>query len=81
MDKDDQRRQFIDELWRRYEEVQQWAIENWPDRERPLSASDFVAARKEILALGTAGSGARQRTPEPAEGGPQYVDVTPAPWP
>ncbi|MES2741212.1 MAG: hypothetical protein V4754_09685 [Pseudomonadota bacterium] len=78
----DQRREFINEVWRRYEEVQQWAIDHWPDPEHPLSSADFVEARKEILALGTpptehaADSGA-----SPEQGGAQYVDVTPAPWP
>lgn len=77
----DQRRDFINEVWRRFEEVQQWAIDNWPDRERPLSSSDFVEARKEILALGTRSSELKRQEAEPAEGGAQYVDVTPAPWP
>lgn len=77
----DQRRAFINEVWRRFEEVQQWAIDNWPDRERPLSSSDFVEARKEILALGAMSSEPKRQEPEPSEGGAQYVDVTPAPWP
>lgn len=77
----DQRRAFINEVWRRFEEVQQWAIDNWPDRERPLSSSDFVEARKEILALGTMTSELNRQEPEPSDGGAQYVEVTPAPWP
>ncbi len=81
----DQRRQFINEVWRRYEEVQQWAIEHWPDPDHPLSSADFVEARKEILALGQAAepSGRSERAAEaaPEQGGAQYVDVTPAPWP
>jgi hypothetical protein len=77
------RRQFIDELWRRYEEVQNWAIANWPDMEHPLSTSDFVEARKEILALGlpAAARPPVQDAAEPEQGGAQYIDVTPAPWP
>ncbi|CAN7277574.1 hypothetical protein LJR289_001268 [Pseudoduganella sp. LjRoot289] len=77
------RRQFIDEVWRRYEEVQQWAIANWPDKEHPLSTSDFVEGRKEILGLGLARE-ARLSAPaeaEPEQGGAQYIEVTPAPWP
>ncbi|MES2257558.1 MAG: hypothetical protein V4724_03515 [Pseudomonadota bacterium] len=81
-----QRRQFISELWRRYEEVQAWAIANWPDPEHPLSSADFVEARKEILALGQADARAKRdagapQGAEPEQGGAQYVDVTPAPWP
>jgi hypothetical protein len=77
------RREFINELWRRYEEVQDWAIANWPDKEHPLSTSDFVEARKEILALGlpAAARVPAQDAAEPEQGGAQYIDVTPAPWP
>lgn len=82
MDNSDQRRQFVGELWRRFEALQQWAIDNWPDKQHPLSSADFVAARQEILALADerhpVPSG---QVPEPSEGGPQYVDVTPTPWP
>ncbi|KQV86277.1 hypothetical protein ASD15_29860 [Massilia sp. Root351] len=81
-----QRRQFINEVWQRFEEVQNWAIANWPDRGRPLSSSDFVEARKEILALGLTGDArldhpAQAGEPEPEQGGAQYIEVTPAPWP
>lgn len=83
MPDEQQRRDFINEVWRRFEEVQDWAIANWPDRDKPLSTSDFVEARKEILALGLPRA---QRVPaadapEPEQGGPQYEEVTPAPWP
>ncbi|WP_256079482.1 hypothetical protein [Massilia sp. YIM B04103] len=83
---DEQRRQFIAEVWRRFEAVQDWAIANWPDAQHPLSSSDFVESRKEILSLGLP-PGQRlhlvqeQNVPEPEQGGPQYEDVTPAPWP
>lgn len=82
-DDTDTRRAFINELWRRFEEVQQWAIENWPDPDQPLSSSNFVAARQEILALGRTGNDAKrvQEEAEPADGGAQYIDTTPAPWP
>ena len=78
-----QRRQFINEVWQRFEEVQNWAIANWPDRDRPLSTSDFVEARKEILALGLTGDArlSQRSEPELEQGGAQYIDVTPAPWP
>lgn len=79
---EDQRREFINELWRRFEEVQQWAINNWPDQEKPLSSSDFVEARKEILALrAPGGDWSNTKEPEPADGGAQYVSTAPAPWP
>ncbi|WP_295997529.1 hypothetical protein [Rugamonas sp.] len=81
MDHSAAHQQFIAEVWRRFEEVQQWAIEHWHDADHPISSSDFVEARKEILALGQKRGGGRPTGAEPAEGGEQYVDVTPAPWP
>ncbi|MGV7206891.1 hypothetical protein ACLB1G_03435 [Oxalobacteraceae bacterium A2-2] len=77
------RRQFIQELWRRFEDLQQWAVDNWPDRDHPLSSADFVEARKEILGLRAPHQSAAtpRDAAEPEDGGPQYVDVTPAPWP
>lgn len=89
MDKEIARRQFVNELWQRYEELQRWAEENWPDKENPLSSADFVETRKELLGLrnpaqapgrpasASAGGDAR----EPEQGGAQYIDVNPTPWP
>ncbi|PHV06336.1 hypothetical protein CSQ96_15995 [Janthinobacterium sp. BJB412] len=83
MENSDQRRQFVGELWRRFEALQEWAILNWPDQQHPLSSANFVEARKEILALGhdEIFKQAEPSAAEPADGGPQYIDVTPAPWP
>jgi len=79
------RRKFVADVWHRFEEVQNWAIANWPDSEHPLSTSDFVEGRKEILGLGLPAAQKLTRdpqaAPEPEDGGPQYLDVTPAPWP
>lgn len=81
MEYDDPRRAFINEVWRRFEEVQAWAIEHWPQPQHPLSSSDFVETRKEILALGSRHQASTRQEPEPAEGGAQYIDSNPAPWP
>ncbi|NYE59656.1 hypothetical protein FHW58_000808 [Duganella sp. 1224] len=85
MDNEDERRRFIGELWQRFEQLQAWAVENWPDKEHPLSSADFVESRKEMLGLRNPaqapGRSAAQREPEPEQGGAQYIDVTPAPWP
>lgn len=83
MDDKNDIRQFINELERRYSEVQAWAISNWPDQEHPLTLSNFVEARKEVLALGhrQMNSALKPRAAEPADGGPQYVSTAPAPWP
>lgn len=89
MQNDDTRRQFIQELWTRFEQLQQWAEENWPDQEHPLSSADFVETRKELLGLrNPAQAPGRPRPPiqqrdtrEPEHGGEQYEDMNPAPWP
>jgi len=79
------RREFIAELWRRFETLQEWAVSHWPDQQHPLSSADFVETRKEILSLrspaGSLNQPAQQHAPEPEQGGAQYQDVTPAPWP
>jgi hypothetical protein len=83
MENEDPRRQFINELWQRFEQLQQWAMENWPDQEHPLSSADFVESRKEILGLRDPAQ-APARLPEdrePEQGGAQYVDMNPTPWP
>ena len=90
MDKDAARRHFINELWQRYEQLQQWAEENWPDKEHPLSSADFVETRKELLGLRNpaqapgrpaARGDAQGDAREPEQGGAQYIDVNPTPWP
>jgi hypothetical protein len=75
--------QFRSELERRFDELQQWAIAHWPDEQQPLSTADFTAARKCILGIGPANLTTEENSqaPEPADGGPQYVSTTPAPWP
>lgn len=79
------RRAFIAELWRRFEGLQEWAVSHWPDQKNPLTSADFVEARKEILSLrspaGSLNQSENAAEPEPEEGGAQYLDTTPAPWP
>ena len=79
------RREFIAELWRRYEALQEWAVSHWPDQQHPLSSADFVETRKEILSLrspaGSLSQPSQKDEAEPEQGGAQYLDVTPAPWP
>ena len=79
------RREFIAELWRRIEALQEWAVSHWPDQQHPLSSADFVETRKEILSLrspaGSLNQPSQKDEAEPEQGGAQYVDVTPAPRP
>jgi hypothetical protein len=80
---EESRRQFVSELWQRFEQLQQWAEQNWPDQDNPLTSADFVESRKEILGLrnpaqAPAGPSADR---EPEQGGAQYESLNPAPWP
>jgi hypothetical protein len=82
MDNDKEWIAFSGELRRRFEEFTDWTIANWPDKSRPLSAASFSRSRDEIAGLmaGQAQAGGGSSA-EPSEGGPQYVSVTPSPWP
>lgn len=87
MNNEDARRQFISELWQRFGQLQAWAEENWPDKEHPLSSADFVESRKEILGLRNPAQSPAQspgKPPagrEPEQGGAQYENLNPTPWP
>lgn len=76
--------QFADEFNRRFEELVSWAIHHWPEKNQPLQPGDFSASQREIALL----LGARLHAgtppdvgPPPSDGGEQYVNVNPAPWP
>lgn len=81
MDNSEQRKLFADELGTRFDELQQWAIERWPDKQHPLSPCDFSLARKAVSEVGLSPGEINHGEPEPSEGGAQYTSVTPAPWP
>lgn len=58
----------------------EWIVENSPEKEHPLSFSDFAQVREEFNKV-ACGLDSLKNEPEPSEGGAQYVSVTPAPWP
>ena len=76
---------FAGELERRFDELQAWALDNWPDtahRPSPSEVASLLAsARRRILSTAPMDSETNQLVPEPSEGGPQYISTTPAPWP
>ena len=72
--------QFIKELARRVDSVIAWAIENAPVEKPQLSLNDFYDVRKNFLIIASKGH-PFYHEPEPSEGGAQYINVTPAPWP
>ncbi|RBA25460.1 hypothetical protein [Herminiimonas fonticola] len=76
--------QFHIELKQRFEDLVSWAVAHRPDHSPPLSSADFETARKEIMKLAVQDLNIGERNakiPEPAENGPQYVNLNPAPWP
>lgn len=58
----------------------EWVIENNPNIELAIHKGDFAAAQEEFRKI-ACGIDAQSTEPEPSEGGAQYVNVTPAPWP
>ena len=75
---------FADEFTQRFEALIAWAGANWPEKNQPLDAADFSAWRREAALL----LGARLQAqapadagPAPADGGAQYINNAPAPWP
>lgn len=80
MSDENQKAGFSQALNSKLDELIQWSIESSPVQDPPLTDKDFTEARKNFLA--TAIAGPRQtREPEPEEGGAQYINDNPAPWP
>lgn len=57
-----------------------WVIESSPNKDDHLCPADFTDVR-EIFCKIACGIDAQKVEPEPSEGGAQYINVTPAPWP
>ena len=64
----------------KFDELVAWAVLH-AEKCHELSASDFDEVRKRFCHIAVNGSKAPEGEPEPSEGGAQYVNVTPAPWP
>lgn len=82
MNHTEQRHQFSEEFVRRFNEFARWAIDNRPDKSHPLDLSDLREFRMELekVVLGLDDS-YHKKGAEPSQGGEQYIQVTPAPWP
>ena len=78
----EERSRYTDEFTRRFDEFARWAIDNRPDKNSQLDLSDLREFRMEMekILLGLDDSYHRKAA-EPSQGGEQYVQVTPAPWP
>lgn len=82
---------FNADMRQKFEAFVAWAIANCP--ERALTDQDFTPCRQQIAQLAERNDGQQaahekqsineqnKAIPEPSESGPQYVNVTPSPWP
>ncbi len=71
---------FAKEVNAKLDHLIDWVIENSPEKAHPLTYSDFAEVRDQLNKV-TCGFDPLKNEPEPSEGGAQYVNVTPAPWP
>lgn len=62
-----------------------WAAGNAPTRRGALAVEDFAGVREAFLGvamnLEAPLDTAQEQEPEPEEGGEQYININPAPWP
>lgn len=71
------------ELDRRLDEVIAWAVKECPSADANLSYADFAKLRLDFhqLAMGEVKANNPLSHAEPEDGGPQYINDNPAPWP
>lgn len=73
--------EFLQDLAVRLDGVIQWAAENAPVRRSTLSVDEFAEVREKFLRIASHLENPLEYEPEPEDGGEQYVNVNPAPWP
>lgn len=71
---------FTREVERRLDDLVRWVIDNRPRKSVSLSPQDFNALRREFCEIANCNTGLLSE-PEPEQGGPQYINDNPAPWP
>lgn len=71
---------FAMEINNKVNELIEWVIDNSPNKDTELRKEDFDEVREHFHKV-ACGIDAQKMEPEPSEGGAQYVNVTPAPWP
>jgi len=71
---------FAREVERRMDELISWSIANAPHKSVQLTPKDFKNVRQEFCRIATCNSQLLSE-PEPEEGGSQYINDNPAPWP
>jgi hypothetical protein len=83
MPAEDESTVFHTEMRKRFEEFALWSVAHSSGKHK-LTDTDFDGCRKEIERLAEREFDIGERNaaiPEPSEDGPQYVNVSPAPWP
>jgi len=72
---------YAQQLEQNLDSLIEWAIANQPHTVTKLSAEDFIEPRELFCTIAKGGGTLLQQEPEPAEGGAQYINDNPAPWP
>ena len=72
---------FAREVQRRLDELFGWIVDNVPDKKNVLSLKDFLEARQTICKIASDDTNIQHIEPEPEDGGAQYINDNPAPWP
>jgi hypothetical protein len=72
---------YAQELELRIDELIDWAITNQPHTVTKLTTEDFTEPRETFCTIAKGGGTRLKQEPEPADGGAQYINDNPAPWP
>lgn len=75
---------YAQELEQRLDGLIEWIVTNQPYNTNKLSTADFSDLRETFLTLSKSGAhheNQKGEIPEPSEGGPQYINDNPTPWP
>lgn len=71
---------FARDVQRKVDDLIHWIVENSPNK-TALSIADFRDARESICTIAGGEVNLQHIEPEPEEGGAQYINDNPAPWP
>jgi hypothetical protein len=72
---------FAREVQRRLDELIDWIVKNSPDKKDTVTRRDFLDTRKSMCSIASGDINLNHIEPEPADGGAQYINDNPAPWP
>ncbi|MET0357600.1 MAG: hypothetical protein ABW044_12540 [Cellvibrio sp.] len=72
---------YAQQLEQKLDELIQWSIANQPHKITKLSPDDFNEPRSLFCTIAKGGGTLLEQEPEPADGGAQYINDNPAPWP